>query len=173
MKRLGFKSRRSLRSEILPVVLVFAIPVVALMDFPLRALSSPRGLGTPPCAPACAFVRLTPEEESAIVKRARSSWKVDNAAVRNIRLDLLTSALPEERDLSIIKVDERAPVRPDFFRPPELSLLPRGHAAMPPEPLPSAGPKPEIAPGSGAPFSLQQLLEIPEEKTIPIKETEK
>ena len=100
--------RRSLRSELLPLAAVLSLAFAMYVVVPHAAVVfSPKAAAPRPSTSACAWISLSPEEEAKALSVARSAWQVDPASVRRLRARLLTSNLPLETQLPVLRVADR------------------------------------------------------------------
>lgn len=115
--------RRSLRSELAPLAGVLSLPLAIFVVFPREAVVF-TPVAAQPVRGACSWVTLSPEEESKALVLARSAWQVDPTSVRRLRARLLTSNLPHEAQLPVLRLPDRlrtAEIRDVDYEP---SVLP-------------------------------------------------
>ena len=146
MKRFG--------RELASLCTVLAISAAIVSVFPYGAIGFK---ARPPSAPtpAAAFITLSPDEEAAAMRAAKTSWKGDADSCLRVRADLSFGELPTTREESVLGVGERS--RPPRFRdvgwtPPP--FLP-SQAASPLRPIP-----PGDAPKEAPAFSREELLSL-------------
>lgn len=155
MSAMRYRPKRRLRSEILPLVVILALPVSLYFTFPSGAIGySPEEL--PPSATAVnSFVTLGAERESKLLQSARASWQSDAASRRGVRANLLSCG--SEGELSMIAAGIRLefPERVVRLTEYEISPLPASVAAAGPSAL-KAAPSAEPAPA----FSRSDLLKL-------------
>ena len=86
---------RSLRHELFSLASVLAVPAAVALFFPYEAVSF-RATSVSAESPAsAAFVTLSPEQESAALVAARTSWQTDAAARQHRHVRLSLGELPE------------------------------------------------------------------------------
>ncbi len=160
MSRLAVLPQRSMRSEILTLLLTLSLSVVvfALLYGSFRDLFSPLKLVSPPETDFYgALIFLDAEQEQAVMQAVRSAWRPNLADVQDHRVDLSALDLPESLPQSVMTLTDcisgglPAPaVSLDY--PAPLSL-----AAPAPRPLRHQSAA-ESAPFN--PFSRAELLKI-------------
>ena len=151
------RPRRPLRYEFYSLAAVLAVPLALAACFPYAALGLTPASDPEPCRAACAFVTLTPDEETDILAAARAAWKVSSAGVRRMRADLSLSELPEDSACAIADIEDRQrypmPGGVRFV----FSPLPSSLAAPPPEKIPA---DPAVAAEDLLAFPRKELLKI-------------
>lgn len=146
---------RSLRSEMLTVLIVLAVPAGVALIFPYEVLRFKPVASCERKVLGAALVRLTPTEEEAAVKAAKTTWRLDEGGVRRLRVAMLFGELPEPPHVSVLNVEDRR-------HSVEWPLVGRGDVPF----LPSlkAGPPARIVPDGAAAdmrtFSRNELLKI-------------
>ncbi len=86
---------RDLRGKLLSVAVVLVAVVAVVVVFPFDALSFTPSRAAADGRAFAVFVLLTPEEEAAAMKAAKSSWNAEAVGVRRMRADLFVNDLPE------------------------------------------------------------------------------
>lgn len=153
-----FRPRRRLRSEILPISLAVAMPLLLAWIFPFGALSPAARGGAAPARPAsvsCAFVDLTEDEEYDAMLAARTAWHISSRDVKSLRIEMFASDLPEDDTGPVIDFSHRTRIsreRPIAYEP---VLLPTDLRAAPPAVLQKPEP-PEKRPT----FGREELLKL-------------
>lgn len=145
---------RSIGRELPPFLAVLAITAAILSVLPYKAAWFRAGRRPTP-TPAAAFVTLSPEEEMAAMRAAKTSWQGDADSSLRMRADLSFGELPAAKEDSVLDVGERT--RPAVFRgvgwaPPP--FLP-SRAAPPLRQLP-----PQEAQGENPAFTRDELLSL-------------
>lgn len=152
------RPRRSLRSEILPVFVVLAIPVLLAWVFPYGALlPAPKGdaiVGGVGRA-ACAFVELDENEESSAIVAARTAWHVNADGFKNVIIEMFADDLPEDASGPVVEIQHRTRVKHDMAIGYESVKLPTDLRAAAPMSLE----KPE-PPVKSLPFAKEELLKL-------------
>ena len=145
---------RGIGREILPIVVVLAIPSAIVSVFPYGAIGF-RAKTPSPKTPSAAFVTLSAEEEETAMRAAKTSWQGDADSCLRVRADLSFGELPAAKEEPVLEVGERS--RPPRFgdvgwEPPP--FLP-SRAAPPPRPIP-----PDEAQREDPPFPREALLSL-------------
>ena len=124
---------RAIRSVVVSVAMVLLSVASVAVVLPYGATTfAPRA----DCAAHrafAAFVTLSPAEESAAMKAAKSSWNVDVGAVRHMRAELFVRELPKGRDEPALGLADRMSRREPATMSPGLSPFLPSLAAPPPE----------------------------------------
>ena len=153
-----YRSRRSVRSEILPIAVVLAIPLVLVWIFPYAALSplaKQETSGTGQARPFCAIVELNAEEEAMALAAARTAWHVNSEGVKRLRIEMFADDLPDDASGPVVEIDQRTRTRGGRVIPYKPVFLPSDFRA--PEPVVLA--KPE-APAKPQPFPKEEMLKL-------------
>lgn len=152
-----FGPYRRLRSEILPLTVVLAVPIVLWMVFPGESLFMSPSAPPAPAVASCAFVTLTPQAERRALAAARTAWQADRRPADALRIDLVAASLPPLRpapvlnDMSTLRAGR---VRNAVRRVPD--LLPASLAAEPPATIPAEGETDDFAMA----FPREELLNV-------------
>jgi len=101
--------RRSLKSELMRIATVLALPIAIGVVFPLDALSFRATNDRPVSKAFVSIVRLDDETERAAIRTAKSSLRGEGSRSQRLHADLSFGELPEE------------PLRPVLEKPGELS----------------------------------------------------
>ena len=152
------RPRRSLRSEILPVFIVLAIPVLLAWVFPYGALlPAPKGAAMTGVAgpAACAFVELNEEEESNAIVAARTAWHVNSDGFKNVIIEMFADDLPEDASGPVVEIQHRTRVKHDMAIDYEPVKLPTDLRAA--EPVLLEKPEPPV---KSLPFAKEELLKL-------------
>lgn len=86
---------RSLRHELFSLTSVLAVPAAVALFFPYEAVSFKATSASAESRASAAFVTLTPEQESAALVAARTSWQADAAVRQRRHVRLPLGELPE------------------------------------------------------------------------------
>ena len=159
MTGLSIKPKRSVRSEILTLSLVIAVPVVLAWIFPYGALApsdAAKGRASGgEAATEFVFVELSEDEESEAVLSARTAWHVGSESVKNLRIEMFADDLPEDDEGPVIDIDHRVRSPQGFEIEYKQSILPCDLRADPPEKLESPVPEKRVLP-----FPREELLKL-------------
>ena len=138
---------------------VFATVGAVAVVFPFDAMSfRPRPAKEAHTAFA-AFVSLTPAEEAAAMKVAKSSWNAESGGVRHLRAELFSNELPEaESEPALGILDRLARQAPEPVAPGLSPYLP-SQAAPPATAIPAEKAADDEGESSPA-FSREELLKI-------------
>lgn len=143
-----------LRYETSSLLMVLAVPAAIALAFPYDAL---RFVPAPESrrAPSAAFVTLTPAQEQAALKAAKTAWQGNAEGVRRMRIDMTLGDLPADDRREAIAVS----VEPTLAIPPPIAY------GLPPDPRTQAAPAPReigaAAPDARPPaFSKEDLLKL-------------
>ena len=98
---------KNTRSELASVLTVLAVPVGIALVLPFNAFSFRAARQERASAPVAAFVRLTADEESRLLRMAKASWQAPSVNVRNQRADIYFPELPAETFTSVMSVKDR------------------------------------------------------------------
>lgn len=146
---------RSLRSELCSLLTVLTVPVLVVVVFPYAGLGFKATATGSVRRPFAAFVSLSPEEEEAAVRSAKTSWRGEVRAADDSRGELVLGELPSPDASPVLGVESRSR-RPADSRPQlRLPAFLPSQAAPAPQPLPADE---EVPPPAA--FSRQELLEI-------------
>ena len=153
-----YRSRRSVRSEILPIAVVLAIPLLLAWIFPYSALSplarqTDGAMG--PTRPFYAIVALNADEEAMALAAARTAWHVNSEGVKRLRIEMFADDLPEDASGPVVEIDQRTRARGSNAIPYKPVFLPSDFRA----PAPVVLPKPENPP-KPQPFPKEELLKL-------------
>ena len=150
---------RGFRGDFLSAAIVFATVGAVAVAFPFDAMSfRPRPVKTARDAFA-AFVSLTPAEEAAAMKAAKSSWNAESGGVRHLRAELFSNELPEAESEPALGLQDRlARQAPEPVAPGLSPYLP-SQAAPPAKAIPAEKAADEGGEASPA-FSREELLRI-------------
>ena len=145
---------RGFGREILPILIVLAVPSAIVSIFPYGAIGF-KAKAPSPKPPAAAFITLSAEEEETAMRAAKTSWQGDADSCLRVRADLSFGELPAAKEEPVLGVGERS--RPPRFgdvgwEPPP--FLP-SHAAPPLKPI-----APGEAQKEAPPFSREALLSL-------------
>ncbi|HCG20038.1 MAG TPA: hypothetical protein DER26_03455 [Verrucomicrobia bacterium] len=157
MSRPVCRPARSLRSEILALLLASAVPGAVFLLVYLSVRSLPRSLNPWPAErePFGSLICLKPEQERAALRAIRSAWRPSLAEVRAHAVDLSVLDLPESRPESVLALRDCVQNAP---QPPACRLprpLPLSLAAPPPRRI---GPQPQADELRAGPFARAELL---------------
>lgn len=158
MTGLAIKPRRRLRSEILPLSLVVALPVAIAWMFPYGALSSQNAVAkdaSKGAATEFAFVELGEDEETEAVLSARTAWHVSSEDVKNLRIEMFADDLPEDDAGPVVDVDHRVRPPKGFAIEYRQSVLPSNLRADKPRKLEKPAPAKRTLP-----FPREDLLKL-------------
>ena len=150
---------RGFRGDFLSAAIVIATVGAVAASFPFDAISfHPRPTKGSRAAFA-AFVSLTPAEEAAAMKAAKSSWNAESGGVRHLRAELFSNELPEaESEPALGVLDRLARQTPEPVAPGLSPYLP-SQSAPPAKAIPAE--KASDEGGESAPaFSREELLRI-------------
>ena len=148
------KPRRSLRQELVSLVLLLVIPVSLALAFPYASIGFMALPAPAEPVPHCAFVELSTKQERAALVAARSAWRVDARSVRGMRLELSGGELPATPMSRVLPTRAAGSVglRSTGYAP---ALLPPAVGAAAPTQLPAIEEDP-VTPA----FSREELLKI-------------
>ena len=105
MTRRIYRPRRRLRNELFSLVAIGALIFSLVSIFPLKALQRPLRTSAAASFPAsCAFITLTPAQESALLTSARASWAVNANGTRDLRLEMLATPLLEDKQAELLNI---------------------------------------------------------------------
>ncbi|MBQ6914836.1 MAG: hypothetical protein IJQ65_03875 [Kiritimatiellae bacterium] len=146
------------RSAFVSAVMVLLTIAAVVLVFPYGALTfRPRPDG--PAQPAfAAFVALSPTEEAAAMKAAKSSWNAGAGAVRRMRAELFVSELPRGRDEPALEIADRAHSQTLPPLSPGLQPFMPSQAAPPPAKIEPD--KADLKDESASAFSREELLRM-------------
>jgi len=146
---------KSLRSEMLSLMTVLAVPAMLAVVFPYSSLGF-RGMPEPrPAGDFAAFVTLSAEAEAAAVRAAKTSWRGEDAVGDRLRAELRLGELPAPDASPVLSIDSRnRPVAGSRTPLPMPAYLP-SQAASHPARLPA-----NDMPVAEPVFSRKELLEI-------------
>ena len=152
-----FGPRRRLRSEVLPISMVLAIPLALAWVFPYSALSPvPKDLGgIRTDRTFYAFVDLDEDEEARAMAAARTAWHVNSEGVKKLRIEMFADDLPDDASGVVVDVDQRTRVSRGSAIPYEPTELPSDLRA----PAPTVLDKPE-PPVKPQPFPREEMLKL-------------
>ncbi len=123
---------KGFRSALVSAVMVSLTVAAVALAFPYGALTfrpRPAKAAQPAFA---AFVTLSPAEEAAAMKAAKSSWNAEAGAVRYMRAELFVSELPKGRDEPALEISDRVSRQTPSPISPGLSPFMPSQAAPPP-----------------------------------------
>ena len=149
---------KGLRSALVSAVMVSLTVAAVALSFPYCALKfrpRPDKAAQPAFA---AFVTLSPAEEAAAMKAAKSSWNAEAGAVRHLRAELFVSELPKGRDEPALDIADRASRQTPSPIPPGLSPFLPSQAAPPPKMIEAD--KPGRKDGPSPAFGREELLRM-------------
>lgn len=157
MSALRFRPRRRLRSELLPISIVLAIPIALVWIFPYSALSPvPRNSdGIRADKTLYAFVALDENEEALAMTAARTAWHVNSEGVKKLRIEMFADDLPDDASGVVVGVDQRVRFSRCGGIPYEPTELPSDLRATAPAVL--AKPKPSV---KLEPFPMEEMLKL-------------
>ena len=150
-----YRPKRRLRSEILPLVLILAIPALLVLSFPSEAV------GFVPAAPApretmtCSVIKLDASREVKLLASARASWQSDAASRRGVRADLLSCGAESGATRIASGILPALPARVGDAAEYIIDPVPAGVAAGEPSLLAA-----EPAPAETKAFSESDLLKL-------------
>lgn len=154
----SIRSRRSLRSEMLPVSVVLSIPLILAWIFPYCALMPTSNLdaGAIGATPAsCAFAELDEIEEAAAIVAARTAWHVNSEGVKSLRIEMFADDLPEDASGPVLEIRDRTRVSHGVAIGYETTMLPSDLRAAAPSKLEKPAP-----PAKPLPFPKDELLKL-------------
>ena len=150
---------RSVRRDVVSFLEAFILPSALVVSFPFYAVSykpSAQEAGEPFTA---AFVTLSPEEESAAMRVAKSSWQRENVRSTWMRVDLSAGALPEPPAVSVMDSPDATRAGRRISAAYGMPPMSPSEAAPPPATIP---PMPAVR--SAQPFARDELLTLDGEK---------
>ena len=150
---------RGFRGDFLSAAIVLATVGALAAAFPFDAMSFRPRPSEGTRGAFAAFVSLTPAEEAAAMKAAKSAWNAESGGVRHLRAELFSNELPEaESEPALGLLDRLARQTPEPI-PPGLSPYLPSQAAPPAKAIPAE--KAADEGGEAAPaFSREELLRI-------------
>lgn len=86
---------RSVRSELLGLSVIAAMPVAIMLVFPYSAVGF-KARTPPPHAASVAFVELDESAEAEALNSARTLWRMESSASRRLRARLPLAGLPDD-----------------------------------------------------------------------------
>lgn len=129
------KPRRRLRSDMLPILGVLAMPFLLAWIFPYAALSpvanAPASYATTRRT-TCSFVELSKEDETKAIGAARTAWHVNAEDVRRLRIEMFADDLPKNETEPVIDVSQRTRIARTSVIPYKPVDLPSDLRAAPP-----------------------------------------
>ena len=139
--------------------IVLATVGAVAVSFPFDAISFRPRPSKESRAAFAAFVSLTPAEEAAAMKAAKSAWNAESGSVRHLRAELFSNELPEAEDEPALGLlDGLARQAPEPVTPGLSPYLP-SQAASPAKAIPAEKAEDEECEPSPA-FSREELLRI-------------
>ena len=152
-----FRPRRRLRSEVLPISVVLAIPLALVWIFPYSALSpvARNSDGLRADKTLYAFVELDEEEEASAMAAARTAWHVNSEGVKKLRIEMFADDLPDDASGVVMDVDQRTRISRGSAIHYEPMELPSDLRA--PAPTVLSKPAPSVTP---QPFPREEMLKL-------------
>ena len=150
---------RGFRGDFMSAAIVIATVGAVAVAFPFDAMSFRPRSARESRAAFAAFVSLTPAEEAAAMKAAKSAWNAESGGVRHLRAELFSNELPEaESEPALGILDRLSRQNPEPISPGLSPYLP-SQAAPPAKAIPAE--KAADEGGEAAPtFSREELLRI-------------
>lgn len=152
-----FRPRRRLRSEVPPISIVLAIPLVLVWVFPYSALSPVPmvSAGLKPDKTLYAFVELDEGEEAKAMAAARTAWHVNSEGVKKLRIEMFADDLPDDAAGVVVDVGQRTRISRGSVIPYEPTEFPSDLRA--PAPIVFDKPAPPVKP---QPFPREEMLKL-------------
>jgi len=150
---------RGFRGDFVSAAIVLATVGAVAASFPFDAISFRPRPSKESRAAFAAFVSLTPAEEAAAMKAAKSAWNAESGGVRHLRAELFSNELPEaENEPALGLLDRLARQAPEHVAPGLSPYLP-SQAAPPAKAIPAEKSADEGGESYPA-FSREELLRI-------------
>ena len=150
---------RSVKSELLGLTLIAALPAAIAVIFPYEALTIRPGAKSGNAAnlevAGMQFVELSPATEKAVIESARSLWKLERKGVKHTYRQLTLGEIPE---------DDRRIAKMNFSASEKEVAFASGHkpsAWLPSSAAEKLSPvKATLSPEKTSAFSREELLEL-------------
>ena len=149
---------RDLRGKLLSVAVVLAAVAAVAVVFPFDAISFTPSRAAAKGGEFAVFVSLTPEEEAAAMKAAKSSWNAEAVGVRRMRAELFMNDLPESASEPSLNIEDRLAGPPPPPVTPGISPYLPSRAAPPPKAIPAD--KADAKDGPAPAFPREELLKL-------------
>jgi len=149
---------RVFSGDFMSTAIVLATVGAVAVAFPFDAMSFRPQQSKDARAAFAAFVSLTPAEEAAAMKAAKSAWNAESGGVRHLRAELFSNELPEaENEPALGLLDGLVRQAPEPVTPGLSPYLP-SQAAPPAKAIHAE--KADVGDESAPTFSRKELLKI-------------